>query len=82
MSDETKKQRRQTPREYVALMVGDGACQWSDGEPARKFTSTSEVRAWVKKHGQAGQSYQVACFIGMPLTVNVETVEKRTLGSA
>ena len=82
MSDETKKQRKQTARQYAILeFVSDGE-NTTFALLSANHKDSAAARKALKADGEPGKIYQVACFIGGAVELTVQTAEKRTLEDA
>lgn len=82
-----KKQRKATERKKVPFVVEVGetmgpgwkpAALGADGEDAPHET-TADAAKWIKENGVAGKTYRVTHVTFGPVTVKMQTVEKRTL---
>jgi len=71
-----KPKRKRTPREYVVLRRTTDlnyTVEW------RGYATARHAEAQLEAFGEAGEVYQVACLVGDPTQVEVETVESRKL---
>lgn len=84
---EGKKKRKRMASEFVVLgAMRDVSAKAPYGEPPKVYevvaTGLDDAAAcqrWLRDSGRRGQEYQIAAFKGALLSVNVETVKKRTL---
>ena len=53
-----------------------------DWQISKYVDDTEAGRKWIKAHGIKGSTYLTVAFRGEPVTVKVDTVEKRTLVAA
>jgi len=77
--EEAGKKRKRTPTEFVVLEVVDPAGEYKLA--VALCANAARCREWIRDEGQTEHPYQIAAFKGAPISVNVETAEKRTLTS-
>ena len=68
---------RKNDRTYRVLRIDDGVLVL-----AECFAGRQACEKWIKGSGDEGYTYQVAVFVGAPIRVHIEQVQKRTLAPA
>ena len=46
---------------------------------SRDFANSAKAERFIRQEGKDGEAYQIACFVGGPIKVVIQQVQKRSL---